>query len=34
MTHKKEWAEEICFADDICNQRWNDEQADQWESML
>ncbi len=33
MTHKKKWAEEIYLADDTCNQRWDDEQADQWESM-
>ncbi len=33
MTHKEEWAEEICLADDMCNQRWDDEQADQWENI-
>ncbi len=33
MTHKEEWAEEICLADNMCNQCWNDEQADQWESI-
>ncbi len=33
MTHKEEWAEEICLADDTCNQRWDDEQADQWKSI-
>ncbi len=34
MTHKEEWAKEIHLADDTCNQRWNDEQADQWKSIL
>ncbi len=33
MTHKREWAEEIHLADDTCNQRWDDKQADQWESI-
>ncbi len=33
MTHKEEWAEKIHFIDDTCSQRWDDEQADQWESM-
>ncbi len=33
MTHKEEWAEEICLADDMRSQRWDDKQADQWESM-
>ena len=28
MTHKKEWAKEIYFTDDMCNQCWDDEQAD------
>jgi len=33
VIHKEEWAEKIHLADDIHNQRWDDEQADQWESM-
>ena len=33
MTHKEEWAEEIYFTDDMHSQRWDDEQADQWESI-
>jgi len=33
VTHKKEWAEEIHLTDDMHNQCWDDEQADQWESM-
>ncbi len=34
MIHKEEWAEKIRFADDTCSQRWDDEQADWWESIL
>ncbi len=33
MTHKEEWAKEIYLTDDMCSQRWDDEQADWWESM-
>ncbi len=33
MTHKRKWAEEIYFTDDMFSQCWDDEQADQWESM-
>jgi len=33
VTHKEKWAEKIHLADDTHSQRWDDEQADQWESM-
>ena len=33
MIYKEEWAEEICFTDDTCNQCWDNEQADWWEDM-
>ena len=33
MTHKEEWVKEIYLTDDMHSQRWDDEQADWWESM-
>jgi len=34
VTHKEELAKEIHLIDDTRSQHWDDEQADQWESML
>ena len=33
VTHKEEWVEKIHLADDTCNQRWDNEQADCYECV-
>jgi len=33
VTYKEKLAEKIHFTDDMRSQRWDDEQADQWESI-
>ena len=33
MIHKEKWAKKIHLTDNMHSQRWDDEQANQWESM-